>query len=144
MPAKKAAATAEGPDPRFVPVAKALAGTTGFSLMESKSGAMRGMMLNGKSFGMSSHGRFILKLTEERTAALVAGGVGKPFSPTAGRVLRGWIEVTDPKADWVTLAREACRLAAVGAGSKKSTKAAAGAGIRKSATRAPSKGSGRT
>jgi hypothetical protein len=55
--------------PRFVPVAKALARTTGFSLMESKSGAMRGMRLNGTSFGMSSHGRFILKLTEDRTKA---------------------------------------------------------------------------
>jgi hypothetical protein len=47
---------------------------------------MRGMMLNGKSFGMSSHGRFILKLTAERAAALVAEGVGKPFSPAPGRV----------------------------------------------------------
>jgi hypothetical protein len=27
---------------------------------ESKSGAMRGLMLNGKSFGMSTHGRFVL------------------------------------------------------------------------------------
>jgi hypothetical protein len=50
---------------------------------------MRGMMLNGKSFGMSSHGRFILKLTAERAAALVAEGVGKPFSPAPGRVMKG-------------------------------------------------------
>jgi hypothetical protein len=109
---KKTSATIDEADPRFVPVAKAFARTRGFSLMESKSGAMRGMMLNGKSFGMSSHGRFILKLNEERVAALVAEGIGKPFSPGAGRIMKGWIEVTHPKADWVALAKEAHRLAA--------------------------------
>ena len=41
-------------DPRFDPVVKALAHTPGFSLMQSKSGAMRGLVLEGKSFGMSS------------------------------------------------------------------------------------------
>ena len=74
-------------DPRFVPVAKAFARAPGFSLMESKSGAMRGLMLHGKSFGMSQHGRFILKLDEERVAALVVEGIGKPFRPGAGRSL---------------------------------------------------------
>jgi hypothetical protein len=139
-PARKTAATAEGPNPRFSPVAKALSRTAGFSLMESKSGTMRGMMLNGTSFGMSSHGRFILKLTEERAATLIAGGVGKPFSPSAGRVLKGWIEVTDPGADWVALAKEACHLAAEGATSKTNSKPKAGAASRRSASRAPSKG----
>ena len=99
-------------DPRFFPVAQAFAGTPGFSLMESESGAMRGLMLNRKSFGMSSDGRFMLKLTEDRAAALIAEGIGKPFSPSAGRVMRSWIEVTHPEADWVALAKEAHRLAA--------------------------------
>lgn len=94
---------ASGADPRFFPVVEAFARTAGFSLMESKSGAMRGLMHNGRSFGMSSHGRFILKLTEERAAAL---------SPGAGRVMKSWIEVTNSKADWVALAEEARRLAA--------------------------------
>jgi hypothetical protein len=110
--AAPAAAASDGPDPRFVPVAAAFARTPGFSLMESKSQATRGMMLNGKSFGMSTGGRFVLKLDETRVAALVADGVGKPFAPSPGRVMKGWIEVTSPKADWVTLAREAHRLAA--------------------------------
>jgi hypothetical protein len=116
MPRKTAAKNPDEPgteaDPRFLPVARAFARTPGFSLMESKSGAMRGLMLNGKSFGMSSHGRFMLKLDEEQAAALVAKGVGKPFSPAAGRVMKGWIEVTSKTADWVALAREAHRLAA--------------------------------
>ena len=99
-------------DPRFVPVAKAFARKAGFSLMESKSGAMRGLMLNGKSFGMSSHGRLMLKLTEERAAELISQGVGKPFRPAAGRVMKSWIEVTHPEVDWVVLAKEAYGIAA--------------------------------
>ncbi len=102
----------EGADPRFVPVAKAFARTPGFSLMESKSGRMRGLMLHGKSFGMSQQGRFILKLNEERVAALIAEGMGEPFRPTAGRVMKGWLEVTAPESTWVKLAKEAHRLAA--------------------------------
>ena len=110
--AGKGAPTQDEADPRFLPVAQALARVSGFSLMESQSRAMRGLMLNGKSFGMSSHGRFILKLTEERAAALIGDGIGKPFSPAAGRVMKGWIEITHPEADWVALAKEAHRLAA--------------------------------
>jgi len=94
-------------DPRFAPVAEALAGLPGFSLMDSKSQATRGLMLNGSSFGMSSRGRLILKLTPERAAELVEAGVGTPFSPSAGKVLAGWIEVTKADADWLALAREA-------------------------------------
>ena len=99
-------------DPRFEPVVRALAGEAGFSLMESQSRAMRGMLLNGKSFGMSSHGRFILKMNEERAKAHITQGTARPFSPAAGRIMKGWIEVTHPKADWVALAREAHLLAA--------------------------------
>jgi hypothetical protein len=110
-PAKKTDDPGQEADPRFVPVASAFAQCPGFSLMESKSGAMRGLMLNGKSFGMSSHGRFVLKLNEERAAALIAEGLGKPFSPTPGRVMKGWVEVTSSAADWPALAQEAYRLA---------------------------------
>jgi hypothetical protein len=37
---------------------------------------MRGLMLDGKSFAMSSQGRFIVKLNDERVAGLIAEGVG--------------------------------------------------------------------
>jgi len=83
-------------DPRFIPVATGLAGMDGFSLMESKSGATRGLMLDGKSFGMSSHGRLILKLTEARVAELLAAGIGVPFYPSPERPLKGWIEIPSP------------------------------------------------
>jgi hypothetical protein len=109
-------------DPRFVPVAEALRRMSGFSLMESKSGALRGLMLNGKSFGMSSHGRFILKLDEEHVAALIADGTGKPFSASAKRTMKGWLEVTNPKANWAALAKLAHRLASENKGRPKPKK----------------------
>ena len=108
----KKVTTLEAADARFIPVAKAFARNPKVSLMESKSGAMRGLMLDGKSFGMSSNGRFMLKLNEELASALISDGIGKPFSPSAGRVMKGWIEVTHPQANWVALAQEAHQLAA--------------------------------
>jgi hypothetical protein len=123
-------------DPRFEPVAKAFARTRGFSLMESKSRGMRGLMLNGKSFGMSSHGRLILKMNETRASALVSTGIAKPFSPSPGKVMRGWLEVTHPKAEWVALAKEALDLAAGGGVNPPSRKTA---GVKKSATKPPKK-----
>ena len=109
----------EEADPRFEPVADAFAGVIGFSLMESKSGATRGLMLDGKSFGMSSHGRLILKLTDQRASELVSEGVGRPFHPSPERRMKGWIEVTDPEADWVALAQEGYRIAASAGAAKK-------------------------
>jgi hypothetical protein len=152
VPKKTASKTAptvlEEADPRFIPVAAAFARTAGFSLMESKSGAMRGLMHDGKSFGMSTHGRFVLKLGDERVAALVAQGIGRPFSAGAGRTMKGWIEITHARADWVALAREAHGLASSPAGKKKAAKkvakAAKKAGAKKAAglraARAPRRG----
>lgn len=95
-----------------MPVVAAFKGKRGFSVMESKSGATRGLMHDGKSFGMSSHGRFILKLDEARAAELFEAGVAKPFASSPGRVMKGWVEVTSAKADWIALAKEAHALAA--------------------------------
>ena len=102
----------DGPDPRFLPVIVALESVPGFSLMESNSGATRGLMLDGRSFGMSSHGRLILKLTEARATELIVAGIGAQFYPSPDRPLKGWIEVTSPDADWVALAQEAHQIAA--------------------------------
>jgi hypothetical protein len=114
-----------GPDPRFEPVAAAFAGVAGFSLMESASKATRGLMLEGKSFGMSSHGRLILKLTDQLASELIEAGVGIPFYPSPGRPLKGWIEITDPGADWVALAREAYAIAASAVAKRSSRRDAA-------------------
>jgi hypothetical protein len=105
-------------DVRFVPVVDAFAKTEGFSLMESKSRAMRGLMLNGKSFGMSTHGRLVLKLNDLRAAELITAGTAAQFHPSPGKPMKGWVEITNADADWVALAKEAQALAAAG---KKST-----------------------
>jgi hypothetical protein len=114
---KKSPATTEAPaadesDARFVPVVHAFAKTEGFSCMESKSRAMRGLMLNGKSFGMSTHGRLILKLNEQRAVELITVGTAAQFYPSPGKPMKGWVEITNAKADWVALAKEAQALAA--------------------------------
>ncbi len=83
--------------------------------MESKTRAMRGMMFNGKSFGMSSHGRLNLKLTPERVDQLIGDGAGVRFSASEGKPAKGWIEVTLPESKWVDLAQEANNLAVTGA-----------------------------
>jgi len=68
-------------------------------------------MLDGRSFGMSSHGRLILKLTEARATELIAAGTGAQFYPSPDRPLKGWIEVTGPEADLIALAHEANQIA---------------------------------
>jgi hypothetical protein len=107
---KRTAPTVSEADPRFEPVARAFARVAGFSLMESKSKGMRGLMQDGKSFGMSIGGRFILKLPEERVANLIAIGVGEAMRH-GPRVMKGWIVITGASADWVALAKEAHRAA---------------------------------
>jgi uncharacterized protein YdhG (YjbR/CyaY superfamily) len=139
-PAKNSLPPGDGADPRFIRVIEAFSRTHGFSLMENKSGVMRGLMLNGRSFGMSSHGRCILKLGDERVAALIAEGKGLPFSPSAGRVMKNWIEVTYGKADWVALAKEAHRLAAA---AQKPTAQRSKRGTGRASSRSPSPMSGR-
>ncbi len=110
-PAKPTAPVADESDVRFLPVIDAFASTEGFSLMESNSRAMRGLMLNGKSFGMSTHGRLVLKLNEQRAVELIADGTAAQFYPSPGKPMKGWVEITDTKADWVALAKEALALA---------------------------------
>jgi len=117
--AKKSAPSGAEVDPRFAPVAAAFAKTPGFSIMGSKSGALQGMMLHGKSFGMSTHGRFVLKVDEARAEALIAEGTAEAFEMRPGKPMKGWIEVTSPRADWVALAKEAYRIAADAGAAKK-------------------------
>jgi hypothetical protein len=109
--ARPSAPVDDASDARFLPVIDAFAKTDGFSLMESKSRAMRGLMLNGKSFGMSTHGRLVLKLSEQRAVELIAAGTAAQFYPSPGKPMKGWVEITDANADWVALAKEAHAIA---------------------------------
>ena len=54
-----------------------------------------------------TQGTLVVKLPNERVAALDAQGIGKPFDPGRGRLMKGWLTVTSTNASWVELAREA-------------------------------------
>ncbi|HEX7927154.1 MAG TPA: hypothetical protein VF678_06150, partial [bacterium] len=65
------------------------------------------LKLNGKLFAMFRHSTLVVKLSKERTDALVAAKVGKYFEPGTGRVMKQWLTVTNPKADWLAIVMEA-------------------------------------
>jgi hypothetical protein len=62
---------------------------------------------NGKLFALFTQGTLVVKLPNDRVAELVAEGVGKPFDPGHGRLMKGWLTVVSARASWVDLAREA-------------------------------------
>lgn len=62
---------------------------------------------SGKLFALFTQGTLVVKLPKNRVAALVSEGVGKPFDPGHGRLMREWLTVTNPKASWAALAKEA-------------------------------------
>ena len=49
-----------------------------------------------------------MKLDADRVGALLASGVGEPFDPGHGRVMREWVAVAERRdVDWLELASEA-------------------------------------
>lgn len=73
------------------------------------SGALK---VNGKIFAMvSSRDEFVVKLPKSRVAELVAAGLGVPFEPGPGRVMKEWLAMShEPQApSWLELTREARR-----------------------------------
>jgi hypothetical protein len=68
-----------------------------------------GLKVDGKLFALFTQGSLIVKLPKDRVAGLVASGVGKPFDPGHGRLMKEWLAVTSAKAAWIDLAKEAHR-----------------------------------
>jgi len=66
-----------------------------------------GLKVNGKLFALFTQGTLVVKLRKERVANLVASGVGKPFDPGHGRLMKEWLTVTGSDARWLELVREA-------------------------------------
>jgi hypothetical protein len=62
---------------------------------------------NGKLFLLFTQATIVVKLPKDRVAALVLAGVGEPFDPGHGRLMKEWLTVVGAKAPWVELAREA-------------------------------------
>jgi hypothetical protein len=68
-----------------------------------------GLKVNGKLFVLFTQGTLVVKLPKERVSALVSSGVGEPFDPGHGRLMKEWLKITHGKASWVDLALEAHR-----------------------------------
>jgi hypothetical protein len=66
-----------------------------------------GLKVKGKLFVLFTQGTLVVKLPKARVAELVDAGVGEPFDPGHGRLMKEWLTVTSTKAKWVDLAREA-------------------------------------
>jgi hypothetical protein len=66
-----------------------------------------GLKVNGKLFALFTQQTIVVKLPKARVAALVAAGVGTPFDPGHGRLMKEWLTVVSAKARWVELVREA-------------------------------------
>jgi TfoX/Sxy family transcriptional regulator of competence genes len=66
-----------------------------------------GLKVGGKLYALFTQGTLVVKLPEARVIALSAAGVGKPFDPGHGRLMREWLTVTNRRASWAGLATEA-------------------------------------
>ena len=93
-------------DPAFAPVVAAFARDrrVGQGRMFSSKSVLN---VDGKIFAMFVKGKFVAKLPRARVDEMVKAGVGKPFDPGHGRLMKEWIAVADRKASWVALAKEA-------------------------------------
>lgn len=66
------------------------------------------LKLSGKIFAMlTSKGEFVVKLSRERAAELVASGAGKYFDPGRGRLMKDWVVVPESSKRWLELTLEA-------------------------------------
>jgi hypothetical protein len=93
-------------DPAFAPVVAAFARDRRVAvgkMFSSKSV----LNVDGKIFAMFVKGKFVAKLPKLRVEEMVKAGVGKPFDPGHGRLMKEWIAIAGRASSWVALAKEA-------------------------------------
>ncbi len=93
-------------EPQLAAGAAAFAAGRAAAAGPRKFGA-NGLKVDGKLFALFTQGTLVVKLPRDRVAALVARGLGKPFDPGHGRLMKEWLTVTSPTLSWLDLAREA-------------------------------------
>jgi hypothetical protein len=82
-------------------VAPGVTGGTGF-------GRTEGLRISGKIFAMLVREELVVKLPKERVQELTAAGVGQPYDPGRGRLMKVWLSVPVGAARrWRTLVEEA-------------------------------------
>src|ERR1043166_3271234 len=94
---------------RFAKIAQALADRPGVALGSGKRGfGSDALTVNGRIFAMVTKGNLVLKLSQDRVAALIQHGDGLPFDAGKGTPMKGWVVLT-PKSSrrWSSLAAEA-------------------------------------
>lgn len=92
---------------RFTAIAKDelrrrdVTGGTGF-------GRNPGLRISGKIFAMLVRDELVVKLPMDRVAELAGSGVGRPFEPGTGRVMKEWLSVpVGGSRRWRSLVEEA-------------------------------------
>jgi hypothetical protein len=102
-------------DPRFAPIVRAFRRDPALApildAFEKGRGGPKfgsnGLKVKGKLFALLTQGTLVVKLPQERVAALVESRVGERFDPGHGRLMKEWLAITSASASWLDLAREA-------------------------------------
>ena len=67
-----------------------------------------GLSIGGKVFAMQVKDKLVVKLPRQRVEALVVSGLGEPFDPGHGRLMKEWVAVEATAGnEWLNLAEEA-------------------------------------
>jgi len=104
---------------RFAQIVKALRSHSGVTppsdaTQSKKRFGSSGLKIDNKIFAMiSSKGKFVVKLPQQRVDALINDGKGKRFDPGHGRLMKEWLVVeTTSEELWLRLAKEAMEFVA--------------------------------
>jgi hypothetical protein len=92
-------------DPKLAAVVDAFESSRGAG--GGRTFGSNGLKVGGKLFALFTQDTLVVKLPKARVAALIEDGVGKPFDPGHGRLMKEWLTVVSPRASWIDLAREA-------------------------------------
>lgn len=96
-------------DSRFSQVVQAFAKDRTVSHGRTKGFGAGALKVNDRIFAMlSSKGEFVVKLPKERVDTLVREGTGQRFDPGRRKLMKEWLVVKRPTANWLGLAEEAC------------------------------------
>jgi hypothetical protein len=61
-------------------------------------GSNAGLRISGKIYAMLVRGELVVKLQKDRVQELTEAGVGHPFEPGPGRLMKEWVAIHDQAA----------------------------------------------